>query len=355
MGDDLHHNGAFFLSQNFDFFYWFEAPSDDPLHDSGRNFVTHSHDGYDFYLRLGALGNSDKLFKGAFPAWTEFLAHPNYDAFWKARNVGPNLKDIHCAVMTVGGWYDAEDLYGALATYRATERQNPGITNLLVMGPWSHGQWSHGDGDKLGDMNFHLKTSPALPGEDRAALLPPFPQGRHELHRDRGADVRDRHGQVAAASTRGRRRTRRPGRCISTPAANSHFTAPTEGADAFDEYVSDPAKPVPFTMEVTMDYPRGFPTHDQRFAAARPDVLVYVTEPLEEDLTLAGPLTGGAERLHDRHRCRLRAEAYRRVRQRLSQPGAESGAPRHGRLPAARARRRDARRASARASRSPCR
>ena len=290
MGDDLHHNGAFFLSQNFDFFYWFETPSDDPLHDNGRNYVSHSHDGYDFYLRLGALGNSDKLFKNAFPAWTEFLAHPNYDAFWKARNVRPSLKNVHCAVMTVGGWYDAEDLFGALETYRATERQNPGITNMLVMGPWSHGQWSRGDGDKLGDMNFHAKTSPYY---QEKIELPFF---RHFLKDDTNytateATVFETGTQIWRRFDTWPPKNTQPKTLFFHAGGKLDFTAPTEGTDAFDEYVSDPAKPVPFTSEVTMDYPRGYPTHDQRFAAARPDVLVYVTEPLDEDLTIAGPLT----------------------------------------------------------------
>jgi putative CocE/NonD family hydrolase len=290
MGDDLRHNGAFFISQNFNFFYSFETPTDDPMHEGGRSYAFRNRDGYDFYLRMGALGNSDKLFKNAFPAWTEFLAHPNYDAYWQARNVRPSLKNVHCAVMTVGGWYDAEDLFGALETYRATERQNPGITNLLVMGPWSHGQWSHGEGDKLGDMNFHLKTSPHY---QEKIELPFF---RRFLKGDTNFTVTE--AQMFETGTdKWRKFDQWPPQGAAPKTLFFHaggkldFSAPTEGTDAFDEYVSDPAKPVPFTLEVTTDYPRGYPTHDQRFAASRPDVLVYVTEPLEEDLTLAGPLT----------------------------------------------------------------
>ena len=290
MGDDLHHNGAFFISQNFNFFYVFEQPNEDPLHDGGKGFVFNNHDGYDFYLRMGALGNSDKLFKNAFPAWTEFLVHPTYDAFWKARDVRPNLKNVHCAVMTVGGWFDGEDLFGALETYRATERQNPGITNMLVMGPWSHGQWSRGDGDKLGDLNFHSKTSPHY---QEKIELPFF---RHFLKGDTNytpteATMFETGTQIWRHFDAWPPKNTEARTLFFHAGGKLDFTAPTEGADAFDEYVSDPAKPVPFTLEVTMDYPRGYPTHDQRFAAARPDVLVYVTEPLEEDLTFAGPLT----------------------------------------------------------------
>ena len=290
MGDDLHHNGAFFLSQNFNFFYWFEQPSEDPLHDDGRKFVFHNRDGYDFYLHMGPLGNSDQLFKGAFPAWSEFLAHPNYDAFWQARNLRPHLKNIRCAVMTVGGWFDGEDLFGALETYRASERQNPGITNLLVMGPWTHGQWGRTGGDKVGDVNFHAKTSEYY---QQKIELPFF---RRFLKGD--TNYTSIEAQMFETGTQQWRRFDTwPPRNVQMKTlffragGQLTFAPPGEGGDAFDEYVSDPMKPVPFTIEVTTDYPRGYPTHDQRFAASRPDVLVYETEPLEEDLTFAGPLT----------------------------------------------------------------
>ena len=289
MGDDLHHNGAFFLSQNLGFFYWFEQKSDDPLHDGGRHFVFPTPDGYDFYRRMGALGESDRLFKNAFPAWTEFLAHPDYDSFWKARDVRPHLKDIHCAVMTVGGWYDGEDLFGALETYRSAERQNPGITNILVMGPWAHGDWGKRDGDKLGDISFHAKTSAYY---QEKIELPFF---RHHLKGDTNHTQSE--AQMFETGTQRWRRfdawppkTVQPRTLYFQADGKLGFSVPAEGAGAFDEYVSDPARPVPFTMEVTTDYPRGYPTHDQRFAASRPDVLVYQTEPLDEDLTLAGPL-----------------------------------------------------------------
>jgi putative CocE/NonD family hydrolase len=289
MGDDLRHNGAFFLSQNFGFFWWFEQKSDDPLRDEGRKFVFHNPDGYDFYLRMGASGNSDKLFKGAIPAWTEFLAHPNYDSFWRARNIRPHLKNVRCAVLTVCGWFDGEDLFGALETYRWTERQNPGITNLLVMGPWTHGQWGGGDGDKVGDVNFRAKTGEFY----REKIELPF--FRHFLKGD--TNYAPAEAQMFETGTQQWRRfdawppKEAQAKTLFFHAAGKlAFAPPAEGTVAFDEYVSDPAKPVPFTMEVTTDYPRGYPTHDQRFAASRPDVLVYETEPLEEDLTFAGPL-----------------------------------------------------------------
>ncbi|MEY4689859.1 MAG: hypothetical protein RIT19_184 [Verrucomicrobiota bacterium] len=291
IGDDIHHNGAFFLSQNFGFFWWFELPSDDPLRDAGRKFVFNNADGYDFFLRMGSLGNSETLhFKQRVPIWTEFLDHPNYDAYWQARNIRPHLKNVRCAVLTVGGWFDGEDLFGALETYRWTEKLNPGITNLLVMGPWTHGQWSRGPGDRVGDVDFHVKT-----GEHyREKIELPF--FRQFLKGDT-----NRFQPEAQMFETGTHRWRRfdawpPARATSQtlyfhPGGRLVAGTPPPATDTgYDEFPSDPAKPVPFSQEVTTDYPRGYPTHDQRFAASRPDVLVYETEPLEEDLTLAGPI-----------------------------------------------------------------
>ncbi|HAB17620.1 MAG TPA: X-Pro dipeptidyl-peptidase [Verrucomicrobiales bacterium] len=290
IGDDLHHNGAFFLSQNVGFFYWFHTESDEPLRDQGRNFVFGNPDGYDFFLRMGPVGNTATvLFKNAIPAWNEFLAHPNYDAFWQARNIRPHLKNIRCAVMTVGGWFDGEDLFGALETYRFTERQNPGLTNLLVMGPWAHGDWGGKNGEKLGNVKFNAKTSDFY----REKIELPF--FRHFLKDDTNYTATEAHVFETGTDQWRRFSAWPPTNVVSRTlylhsAGRLGFEPPTDGDTAFDEYLSDPAKPVPFTLEVTTDYPRGYPTHDQRFAASRPDVLVYETAPLEDDLTVVGPL-----------------------------------------------------------------
>jgi len=290
MGDDIHHNGAFFLSQNFNFFYVFAQRAEDPLHEDLKPFNFKTPDGYDFFLRMGPLANSEALLlKGRAPEWKEFLEHPTYDAFWQARNIRPHLKNVHCAVMTVGGWYDAEDLFGPLEIYRATERMNPGITNVLVMGPWAHGGWGRGDGDKLGDINFRAKTSEFY----REKIELPF--FRRFLKGDTNYTAMEAH-VFETGTHQWRRFDAWPPKSVAERTLYFHtggalnFNPPTESANAFDEYVSDPAKPVPFTVEVTTDYPRSYPLHDQRFAAARPDVLVYETERLEEDLTFAGPL-----------------------------------------------------------------
>jgi len=290
MGDDLHHNGAFFLSQNFGFMYWFDQKSDDPLRDEGKRFVFGNPDGYDFYRRMGPLANSDAVhLKGRSPSWSEFLKHPTYDAYWQARNIRPHLKNVRCAVMTVGGWYDAEDLFGPLETYRWTERLNPGITNQLVMGPWSHGQWSHGEGAALGDVRHHVKTG----AEYREKMELPF--FRRYLKDDTNSVIAEA-TMFETGTDRWRRFDAWPPKSTVEKTLHLHrggglsFEAAAADDGAFDEYVSDPDKPVPFTLEVTTDYPRSYPVHDQRFAAARPDVLVYETGPLESDVTFAGPM-----------------------------------------------------------------
>ena len=291
MGDDLHHNGAFFLSQNYEFFYKFAQRAEDPLHEDIKPFNFSTPDGYDFYLRMGALGNSDsQLLRGRSPEWKEFLSHPTYDAFWQARNIRPHLKNVRCAVMTVGGWYDGEDLFGPLEIHKATGKLNPGITNVLVMGPWSHGGWSRGDGDKLGDINFRSKTAEYY----REKIELPF--FRHYLKDDKSYTPAK--AQVFETGTAQWRKfdawppkEAKPHTLFLGPGGRLGFKAPSQTpGDAFDEYVSDPAKPVPFTLELNTDYPKSYPVHDQRFATSRPDVLVYETDLLEEDLTLAGPL-----------------------------------------------------------------
>lgn len=288
VGDDIHHNGAFFLSQNFGFFHFFAQRAEDPQHEELKRYNFKTPDGYEFFLRMGPLASSVKLFNGKAPIWEEFLSHPTYDDYWKARNIRPHLKNVKCAVLNVGGWFDAEDLFGPLQVYHNTERMNPGITNMLVMGPWAHGDWGRKDGAKLGDVNFRAKTAEYY----REKIELPF--FRHFLKGDTNYSPIEAH--VFETGTHQWRKFETwppkeaaPRKIYFRSKGNLSFDPPAEG-EGFDEYVSDPAKPVPFTLEVTTDYPRSYPVHDQRFAASRPDVLVYETEPLEEDVTFAGPI-----------------------------------------------------------------
>ena len=158
--DDAFHNGAFQLVANFDFYPFFTNRQDDkPTMRWGNQFDFGTNDGYEFFLKLGSVKNTnDKYYKDTIRLWNEMLDHPDYDQHWKDRNVLPHLHDIKTAVLVTGGWYDAEDLYGAINTYKTLVRENPTTPIYFTMGPWVHGGWSRGPGDHLGDIDFGSET-----------------------------------------------------------------------------------------------------------------------------------------------------------------------------------------------------
>ena len=297
MGDDMHHNGALILAQNYSFFTFFGQPRPVPVdsYDYLKPFNWGTRDGYKFYLEMGGLGNSDDLLRKNFGSdvafWNEMQAHPNYDQFWKDRNILPKLKNIKCATMTVGGWYDNEDLYGALKTYQYIERQNPGIYNVLVMGPWFHGGWERAEGDWLGTAYFGEKTSLHYQKNIELPFFDHFLKDKGDISNIKETNLFD------TGSHKWRNyETYNPTEGIDTAlylTANGGLTFSTDALKAnggFNEYVSDPMKPVPYTQKITLNYPQDFMTEDQRFAAKRPDVLVYQSEPLTEDVTVAGDI-----------------------------------------------------------------
>ena len=287
--DDFHRNGAFVLPMGFNFFYSFGRPRPGPTTEGNPSFQFPTRDGYQFFMDLGPLSNVDKYyFHEEIGFWNDLESHPNYDSFWQARNLLPHLKNIKAAVLTVGGWYDTEDLYGPLKTYAAIEKQNPQTRNHLVMGPWSHGQWSGDDGRKLGQADFGFATSTWY---QQNVLVPFFESNL------RGKVVAE--PAEATVFETGANRWRQfdhwpPINAKPTNwylGENGHISqsAPvaTEGSDSF---VSDPSKPVPYTTEITTGWAKEYVTEDQRFASWRPDVLVYQSEVLKEPLTVAGPI-----------------------------------------------------------------
>jgi putative CocE/NonD family hydrolase len=290
-GDDIHHNGAFFLADCFGFYSAFGQKLDDPLRERAKPFDFKTPDGYEFFLKLGPLSNADsRYFKGKIAYWGDLMRHGTYDEFWKARDLPSHLKNIKAAVMTVGGWYDAEDLYGALAVHRAVERNNPGTPNMLVMGPWSHGGWSRGDGESLGNVHFHAKTAEFYRDQIELPFLKHYlkDDSKFELKKayvfETGTDQWRWYDAWPPKNAHERTLYLRAGGRLS-------FDAPHESDTQFDEYVSDPAKPVPSTASISVRTPREYMVEDQRFVASRPDVLVYRTDPLEHDVTIAGPIT----------------------------------------------------------------
>ena len=295
-GDDNHHNGALFLAQNFSFFTGFGQPRPTPTSNNTylKQFNFGTQDGYKYYLAMGGLKNSGDAFEKQLgfrlKFWDQMMQHPNYDQFWKERNIFPNLKNIHAAVMTVGGWYDNEDLFGALGTYQSIEKQNPGTYNVLVMGPWFHGGWARSDGDWLGTAYFGSKTGVYYREHFELPFFNYFLKDKGDISQIKELNLFDTGSNEWIADWS-------PATSADTlfyfqrGGKLSTAKPPTLAkAEAYDEYVSDPMNPVPYTQKITLNYPRDFMTEDQRFAATRPDVLVYQTDPLIADVTVAGPI-----------------------------------------------------------------
>jgi len=305
--DDMHHNGAFILPLSFNFFSIFGQPRPELTTERADFFDHGTPDGYDFFLGLGPLSNADKrYFHGNVAFWDAMMEHPNYDELWQSRNILPHLRGIKAAVMTVGGWFDTEDLYGPLATYRAIERQNPGISNMLVMGPWPHGGWVRSDGHSLGEADFAFATSESFREQAELPFFRHYLKGAGDPHLpealvfETGANRWRRFDAWPPDGVEQRTLYLREGHGLgfeppselgpeSGPGGDPQAGEP-QTEEAADSYVSDPAKPVPYTMEITSHWAKNYMTEDQRFAAWRPDVLVYESEPLDDDLTLAGPI-----------------------------------------------------------------
>jgi putative CocE/NonD family hydrolase len=290
-GDDAYHNGAFMLAAQFQLYSsYFKPRTDGPEYptDSGQ-FDYGTNDGYAFFLQHGPdLKSIAALIHN--PSFDEKVQHDTYDDFWQARDISPHLHGIHTPVLTVGGWFDAEDLAGTLRTYQAIAQQNPGLQNMLVMGPWMHGGWVRANTISLGPLSFHENTSAFF--RDQIA----FPFFEHYLKDKPPPDL-----PVAFAYETGSNRWMRYGAWPPPDSAEKilylhaggklSFAAPADSEPAFDQYISDPQHPVPFMEKVPMDLAEEFMFGDQRFASRRTDVLTFVGDPLSEDLTLAGPVS----------------------------------------------------------------
>jgi putative CocE/NonD family hydrolase len=291
LGDDHHSGGAFQLMYAF---AWMSgnararsAPTDQPI----GPFDYGTPDGYDFFLRLGAAANARKFFAADVPTWNDYMAHGTYDEYWQSRNVPKDLNNINHPVLIVAGWFDAQDFYGPFRMYRALIEKNPRNKTYFVIGPWLHGGYARMDGDTLGNISFGSKTGVyyreqiELPffnyylkdkGEMKLPKVAAFETGKNEW---RALD----NWPPAGA---------RPLNLHLDAGSRLSFDQPRNAAtQAFDSYVSDPVKPVPYSAEIRTIEGHLFMVEDQRFAWTRPDVLYYQTEPLKEDLTIAGPIT----------------------------------------------------------------
>lgn len=287
VGDDFHRNGALWLPHTFNFFATMGRPRPVPTPDWPMPFRHGTRDGYAFFLGLGPLTQVDaRFFHGGIPFWNDVMAHGTYDAFWKARDLRPHIRNVSPAVLTVGGWFDAEDLFGTLQVHRALDRQSPGTEHHLVMGPWSHGGWSWNTGDRLGILRFGSPTAEYFQARIE------FPFFMHHLK-----DAPDPGLPAATVFQTGTNRwlafpawpppEARP-RDLCFGKDGLSFRGPA--ADGFRAWVSDPAQPVPYLDRAAITMEPDYMCADQRFAERRPDVLTFRTPPLEADLAVAGPV-----------------------------------------------------------------
>jgi hypothetical protein len=291
MGDDAYHGGAFMLAANFGFYSAFKPLENPTPPKPTLAFDYETQSAYDFFLKLGPLANANaRYFHNQSFLWNDQVGHNTYDDYWKARNLASHMKNIHCAVLTVGGWFDAEDLSGPFKIFRSIEQNDPGIYNGLVEGPWVHGGWARWDGDHLGSVSFAARTSLYFRDNIQFPFFEKYLKGKgtEELPKayvfETGTNVWRKYSSWPPANAKTRV-------LYFQDQGGLAFTALEAKDDAFDEYVSDPNRPVPFISYTALRVPQEYMVGDQRFASTRPDVLVYQTEPLEQDVTIAGPIS----------------------------------------------------------------
>jgi putative CocE/NonD family hydrolase len=291
--DDMHHNGAFTFAMSFNFFQVFGKDRPEPTQSWGRGMDYPTPDAYNFFLDIGPVKNvNEKYLKGEIDFWNKFMEHPNYDEFWQAKSTIPHLKDIKPAVLTVGGWYDGEDLSGALQTYKTIEKNDPDATNMLVMGPWVHGGWGNPEYNNYSKIPFYEEDKQFYEDQIEYNFFRHYLKGKGKMDFpdawmfETGSAQWKSYDVWPPSNLEKKKVYLQPNKKLS-------FDPPTKKASAFDEFVSDPDNPVPYTstfISCRSFYNSQYLSEDQRFASSRPDVLEYDGEVLEEDFTIAGPI-----------------------------------------------------------------
>ncbi|HEX8999071.1 MAG TPA: CocE/NonD family hydrolase [Blastocatellia bacterium] len=293
LGDDFHHNGAFRLS------YGFEYASRMETNKEQARFTFDRFDTYEWYLRLGPLSNvNEKHLHGQIPTWNDFVNHPNYDKFWQEQAMAGYLKKVHVPMLVVAGWWDQEDFYGPINMYETLEPHDTKKMNFFVSGPWNHGGWARGEGSSLGRIKFDSNTAQHYREKIEAPWFAFY-------LKDKGQPGISEAITFQTGGNEWKSYDQWPPRNLTTDRklyfqANGKlsFDAPTATVKAFDEYVSDPANPVPYRprpIEATYNPPNlggsgwgAWLVEDQRFVHGRPDVLSWETETLTEDVVITG-------------------------------------------------------------------
>ncbi len=286
--DDFHRNGAFVTPMAFIFFDSFDKQQEGTYASWPKRMDSVTPDGYQFFKELGPLSNVNKnYFNGTRPFWNELTEHPNYDEYWQKRDVLQHLNKVKPATLVVGGWYDTEDLYGPLQTYQTMSRKNKKDHIKLVMGPWSHGQWSRGTGDSLGEGKFGAKTSKWF---QKNVLLPFF---NHHLKDEKSPNLAQA-TMFETGSNRWRMFEQWPPKKAKNNtlylSKNETLVGNLDKVEGLSDYVSDPNKPVPHSAKIGRGWDKTYMIEDQRFTARRPDVLVFESQVMEDDMTIAGAI-----------------------------------------------------------------
>lgn len=291
-GDDFHHNGAFFQMDAFAFYkeFGFGQPHPRPTPFAAKTYDPPVHDNYQFYLNEGTVENLTNLAGGDLVFWNEMMAHPNRDAWWMARNSRVGIKDVKPAMLVVGGLFDAEDCFGAWNTYKAIDQQSPATNNHLVMGPWYHGQWENNDGTYLGNLQWGSNTSEWYADHVEIPFFDYYLRGVAPADSISKATIFFTGENTWRKLNQWPPADMQPTDVYLEPKGKLSFDAANEDKISFDTYISDPAKPVPYTQDVHFNRTRNYMDDDQRFASRRTDVLTYETDTLKDDITLAGPV-----------------------------------------------------------------
>ncbi len=290
IGDDFHHNGAFRLSYGFEYAYMMESSKEM----TSVSSVIDRFDAYEWYLDLGPLSNVDaKYLHHRLPTWNDFVNHPDYDAFWKRQGFAPWLNRVTVPTLNVAGWWDQEDFYGPVKIYELLERHDKANQNFLVVGPWNHGGWSRGDGQKLGRIDFGSATAAFYRRNVLARFLAHHLKGKANPELPEALTFRTGANEWTRHDAWPPQRNVTARKLYFQANGKLSFDAPPVTAEpAFDSYISDPANPVPYRPR-PIEVRSGWSTwlvEDQRFVHRRPDVLAWVSEPLKDDVTVSGKI-----------------------------------------------------------------
>ncbi len=288
LGDDFHHNGAFRLSYGFEYSFMEEATKTDSL------FHFDNYDTYDWYLKLGPLSNvNKKYFFNKLPSWNDFTKHPNYDDFWKKQALAASLDSPRVHIMNVAGWWDQEDFYGPQKAYATLEKNDRSHKNYIVIGPWNHGGWAHGLGNKLGNINFDSSTGQTFRKDIQARWFAYYLKGKGDGNFAEATTFQTGSNHWETYNSWPPKEAIQKSLYFHADGKLS-FDKPVNGEIAFDSYISDPAHPVPYrSRPIEETYGPGsrwytWLTEDQRFVDNRPDVATWKTETLTQDVTVTG-------------------------------------------------------------------